>query len=165
RAQREDTVELWHKIPTAEEAESARRYHSIDPAEKAFGGRVEITLTDGSTVIDEIAVADAHPLGARPFGREQYIRKFRILAQPVLDADEIERVLELVQRSPELTAAEVAELSIIAKAGVLGSAAEPPKGLFRCCVCCAPRSPPRSFSVAPAGSRAGGRPLAGSPEL
>ena len=44
-----------------------------DPAEKAFGGRVEITLTDGRTVVDEIAVADAHPLGARPFGREQYV--------------------------------------------------------------------------------------------
>ena len=130
RAQREDTVELWHKITTAEDAEWTRRYHSTDPAEKAFGGRVEITLTAGSTVVDEIAVADAHPLGARPFGREQYIRKFRILAQPVLEVDEIERFLELVQRLPELTAAEVGELSIIAKAGVLASAPEAPEGLF-----------------------------------
>ena len=130
RAQREDTVALWHKVTTAEDPEWTRRYHSIDPAEKAFGGRVEITLTNGETVIDEIAVADAHPLGARPFGREQYIRKFRILADPVLDASEIERFLELVQRLPELTAAEVGELSIIAKAGVLASAPEAPKGLF-----------------------------------
>ncbi|MFC7787511.1 MmgE/PrpD family protein [Microbacterium sp. MAHUQ-60] len=130
RAGRADTVELWHKITTAEDPEWTRRYHSTDPAEKAFGGRVEITLTDGSTVVDEIAVADAHPLGARPFGREQYIRKFRVLAQPVLKADEIERFLELVQRLPELTAAEVGELSIIAKAGVLASAPEAPKGLF-----------------------------------
>lgn len=128
RAGRADTVELWHKITTAEDAEWTRRYHSIDPDEKAFGGRVEITLADGSTVVDEIAVADAHPLGARPFGREQYIRKFRILAAPVLDAAEIERFLELVQRLPELTAAEVGELSIVAKAGVLG--ADAPKGLF-----------------------------------
>ncbi|MDQ0615072.1 2-methylcitrate dehydratase [Microbacterium sp. W4I4] len=130
RAGRADTVELWHKITTAEDAEWTRRYHSIDPAEKAFGGRVEITLTNGETVVDEIAVADAHPLGARPFGREQYIRKFRILAQPVLDAAEIERFLQLVQRLPELTAAEVGELSIIAKAGVLASASQAPKGLF-----------------------------------
>jgi 2-methylcitrate dehydratase len=130
RAGRADTVELWHKITTAEDAEWTRRYHSTDPAEKAFGGRVEITLTNGETVVDEIAVADAHPLGARPFGREQYIRKFRTLAHPVLDADEIERFLELVQRLPELTAAEVGELSIIAKAGLLASAPEAPKGLF-----------------------------------
>jgi 2-methylcitrate dehydratase len=130
RAARADTVALWHKVTTAEDPEWTRRYHSIDPAEKAFGGRVEITLADGSTVVDEIAVADAHPLGARPFGREQYIRKFRILAAPVLDASEIDRFLELVQRLPELTAAEVGELSIIAKPGILASAPEAPKGLF-----------------------------------
>ncbi len=129
RAARADTVELWHKITTAEDAEWTRRYHSTDPAEKAFGGRVEITLTNGETVVDEIAVADAHPLGARPFGREDYIRKFRVLASPVLDAAEIDRFLELVQRLPELTASEVGELSITAKRGVLDEA-DAPKGLF-----------------------------------
>lgn len=129
RAGRADTVELWHKITTAEDAEWTRRYHSEDPNEKAFGGRVEIELADGTTVVDEIAVADAHPLGARPFAREDYIRKFRILAEPVLEEAEIERFLELVQRLPELTADEVRELNIVAKAGVLDLAAAP-KGLF-----------------------------------
>ncbi|MDR2998179.1 MAG: MmgE/PrpD family protein [Microbacterium sp.] len=129
RAGRADTVALWHKITTAEDAEWTRRYHSIDPAEKAFGGRVEITLADGTTLTDEIAVADAHPLGARPFARANYIAKFRMLAEPVLEASEIERFLELVQRLPELTAAEVAELSIIAKPGLL-EAAPAPAGLF-----------------------------------
>src|SRR5699024_1559555 len=68
RAGRPDTVELWHKIETTEDPEWTRRYHSIDPNEKAFGGRVEIEFEDGSTLVDEIAVADAHPLGARPRG-------------------------------------------------------------------------------------------------
>jgi len=129
RAGRADTVELWHKITTAEDAEWTRRYHSEDPAEKAFGGRVEIRLTDGSTIVDEIAVADAHPLGARPFARADYVRKFRLLAEPVLTADEIERFLDLAQRLPELTVAEVRDLSIIAAPGVLASAPAP-KGLF-----------------------------------
>jgi len=129
RASRPDTVELWHKVTTAEDAEWTRRYHSEDPDEKAFGGRVEITLTDGSTVVDEIAVADAHPLGARPFARADYIRKFRLLAEPVLEATEIERFLDLVQRLPELTADEVRELNIVAKAGVIENAPAP-KGLF-----------------------------------
>ena len=129
RAQREDTVALWRKITTAEDPEWTRRYHSIDPAEKAFGGRVEIRLTNGETVTDEIAVADAHPLGARPFAREDYIRKFRILAEPVLEPAEIERFLGLAQRLPELTADEVGQLSIVAKPGVLASAPAP-KGLF-----------------------------------
>ena len=129
RAARPDTVELWHKITTAEDAEWTRRYHSEDPDEKAFGGRVEITLHDGTVLTDEIAVADAHPLGARPFARENYIAKFRLLAEPVLAPEEIERFLGLAERLPELTAAEVQQLNIVAKAGVLASVPSP-KGLF-----------------------------------
>ena len=75
RAGRPDTVELWHKVTTVEDPEWTRRYHSLDIAEKAFGGSVEITLTDGTVITDEIAVADAHPLGARPFAREQYVQQ------------------------------------------------------------------------------------------
>jgi 2-methylcitrate dehydratase len=129
RAGREDTVALWRKITTDEDAEWTRRYHSEDPNEKAFGGRVVITLTDGSVVEDEIAVADAHPLGARPFAREDYVRKFRLLAEPVLAPDEIERFLDLAQRLPELTADEVLQLTIVAKPGIL-ALAPAPKGLF-----------------------------------
>ena len=129
RAARPDTVELWHRITTAEDAEWTRRYHSEDPAEKAFGGRVEIELADGSRIVDEIAVADAHPLGARPFARADYIRKFRILAEPVLEEAEILRFLELAQRLPELTADEVRELNIVAAPGVIDLATAP-KGLF-----------------------------------
>ncbi|WP_440311722.1 MmgE/PrpD family protein [Leucobacter chromiireducens] len=129
RAGRADTVALWRKVTTAEDAEWTRRYHSEDPNEKAFGGRVEIELNSGERVIDEIAVADAHPLGARPFAREQYVAKFRTLAEPVLEAAEIERFLELVQRLPELNAAEVRELGIVAKPGTIDLAGAP-KGLF-----------------------------------
>jgi 2-methylcitrate dehydratase len=96
---------------------------------KAFGGRVEITLNDGTVIVDELAVADAHPLGARPFAREQYINKFRILADGVIEDAEVERFLTLVQRLPELTAEEIGGLTVTAKAGVLASAALP-KGLF-----------------------------------
>lgn len=129
RAARPDTVELWNKTTTLEDKEWTRRYHSVDPNEKAFGGRVEVTLMDGSKIIDEIAVADAHPLGARPFAREQYIHKFKTLAADVLDAAEIDRFLNLVQRLPELTAEEVNGLTIVAKAGVLTSVATP-EGIF-----------------------------------
>jgi 2-methylcitrate dehydratase len=129
RAARPDTVALWHKTTTLEDAEWTRRYHSLDPVEKAFGGRVEITLNDGTKIVDEIAVADAHPLGARPFAREQYINKFRTLAADVLDEAEIERFLNLVQRLPELTADEIGGLTITAKPGVLASVKNP-EGLF-----------------------------------
>ena len=129
RAGRPDTVALWRKVRTAEDPEWTRRYHSEDPAEKAFGGRAEIRLQDGTVIEQEIAVADAHPLGAHPFARADYIRKFRMLAEPVLEAEEIERFLDLAQRLPELTAEQVRELSIVARPGVL-AAAPAPKGLF-----------------------------------
>ena len=129
RAGRADTLALWQKVTTAEDAEWTRRYHSEDPAEKAFGGRVEIELTDGTIVVDEIAVADAHPLGARPFARADYIRKFRILAEPVLTEAEIVRFLDLAERLPELSADEVRQLNIIARPGVIDLAAAP-GGLF-----------------------------------
>ncbi|WP_105565929.1 MmgE/PrpD family protein [Microbacterium halophytorum] len=129
RAGRADTVALWHKVTTALDDEWTRRYHSEDPDEKAFGGRAEITLTDGTTVTAEIAVADAHPLGARPFARADYENKFRLLAEPVLAPDEVERFLALAARLPELTAEEVGELTILANPGVV-DAAPSPKGLF-----------------------------------
>ena len=129
RAGRADTVALWQTVTTREDAEWTRRYHSIDPAEKAFGARVEIELADGGRLVEELAVADAHPLGARPFGRGDYVDKFRLLAADVLEEPEIERFLRLAQRLPELTAAELGALTIVARPGLL--AAQPsPNGLF-----------------------------------
>ena len=129
RAGRPDTVELWQKVTTTEDPAWTARYHSTDPAEKAFGGRVEITTTGGEVVVAEIAVADAHPLGARPFARAQYVAKFRTLASGVLESAEIERFLDVAQRLPELTAQELAGLTIVAPPGLLASV-HTPEGLF-----------------------------------
>jgi 2-methylcitrate dehydratase len=127
RANRPDTVALWNRVVTTEDAEWTRRYHSIDPAEQAFGGRVEIVLTDGTTIVDEIAVADAHPLGARPFDRENYIAKFRTLASDALEPIEADRFLDVVQRLPQLTAEQLGGLTVTAKPGFIVPG---PKGLF-----------------------------------
>jgi 2-methylcitrate dehydratase len=125
RAGRPDTVELWNKVTTIEDPVWTQRYHSLDPAEKAFGGRVEIELSDGRRIVDEIAVADAHPLGARPFARADYVGKFRMLSEGVLEAAEIERFLALAERLPELSAEELGGLTVIAEGLPV-----PPKGLF-----------------------------------
>ena len=113
RAARPDTVALWHKITTVEDPEWTRRYHSADPAEKAFGGRIEITMVDGRVLADEIAVADAHPLGARPFGRADYIRKFRSLASETITEEEMARFLELAGRLETLSPDEVGQLNLV----------------------------------------------------
>ncbi|WP_336083578.1 2-methylcitrate dehydratase PrpD [Nocardia sp. SSK8] len=130
RAQRPDTIELWNRISTAEDPEWTRRYHSTDPNEKAFGARAEVTLKSGEVIVDELAVADAHPLGARPFAREQYIAKFRTLAEGVIDPAEQDRFLEVAQRTPELTAAELGQLNFTVSDDVLARAPKLPKGLF-----------------------------------
>ncbi|HEY4269313.1 MAG TPA: MmgE/PrpD family protein [Galbitalea sp.] len=126
RAGRPDTVALWQKVTTAEDPEWTRRYHSLDPKEKAFGGRVEIDLADGTRLVETIAVADAHPLGARPFAREQYIQKFRTLADGVLAPAEIERFLEVAERLPELSADELAGLTVVTDLSDITN----PKGIF-----------------------------------
>ncbi|MFF0488424.1 2-methylcitrate dehydratase PrpD [Nocardia sp. NPDC004068] len=131
RARRPDTIALWHKVSTAEDPEWTRRYHATDPAERAFGARAEITLTDGEVIVDELAVADAHPLGARPFGRAQYIAKFRALAEGVIAPAEQDRFLETAQRTAELTPADLSRLTFTVAEDVLARAPRPPEGLFR----------------------------------
>jgi 2-methylcitrate dehydratase len=119
RASRADTVALWHKIETTEDPEWTRRYHSIDPNELSFGGRVEIFLRDGGKIEDELAVANAHPLGAKPFGRDDYINKFQILTDGIISTREANRFLEAVQDLPRLPAGELYRLNVALPAGTL----------------------------------------------
>ncbi|HVI90721.1 MAG TPA: MmgE/PrpD family protein [Dongiaceae bacterium] len=121
RAARSETVALWHKIATSEDAEWTRRYHSRDAREKAFGGRVVITLDDGREIVDEIAVADAHPLGARPFTRPDYVAKFRMLANGIVAAEEQDRFLGMVDRLADLRTGELHGLSFVVPDRLLAS--------------------------------------------
>ncbi|MGE4480916.1 MmgE/PrpD family protein [Acidocella sp.] len=119
RAARPDTVRLWHKIETVEDPEWTRRYHTLDIAEKAFGGRVEIFFKDGSRLVDEMAVANAHPLGARPFARADYIRKFKTLTDGLITTRESARFLEAAQNLPRLKEGELGALNVAAPRGTL----------------------------------------------
>lgn len=123
RASREKTIALWHKISTVEDPEWTRRYHSHDPKEKAFGGRVVVTLKGGSTVSDELAVADAHPLGTRPFKRADYVRKFRTLSDGIIVQAEQDRFIATVERLTSLKAGELTDLTFTVDAKLLGSRA------------------------------------------
>ena len=119
RAQRADTVALWNKISTVEDKAWTARYHSTDPNVKAFGGKIVITMNDGTVIADEMAVANAHTLGATPWKRADYVRKFRILTEGILEQAEIERFLDVAQRLPELSTEELAGLTIALPAGNL----------------------------------------------
>jgi 2-methylcitrate dehydratase len=130
RAHRPDTVELWRKVSTVADPEWTRRYHSSDPAEKAFGARAEITLKNGEVIADEIAVADAHPLGARPFGRVQYVKKFTELAGGVVTDAEQRRFLSAVEVLSTLEAGAVGALNVVVDPLVLNTAPTIPPGIF-----------------------------------
>jgi len=130
RAKRPETVLLWRKIETVEDADWTRRYLDPDPTKRAFGGRVEITMKDGTTIADELAVANAHPNGARPFKREDYIRKFLTLTEGITSNVEGQRFLDLVQRLPALRPAQIASLTLAADAAWLVAAARDQKGIF-----------------------------------
>ncbi|WP_024806521.1 MmgE/PrpD family protein [Nocardia sp. BMG51109] len=130
RARRPDTVALWHKIRTVEDPEWTRRYHSADPNDKAFGARAVVTLDSGETIVDELAVADAHPLGRRPFGREQYVAKFRTLAEGVLEPAEQDRFLDAAQRTPLLRPDELDQLTCTVAPEILATEPSTGKGIF-----------------------------------
>ena len=79
-------------------------------------------------VEDERAVADAHPLGARPFGREEYINKFKKLAAGKVSEEEQERFLKAAQDLENLT--DLSELNVRLTDEAIATAPETPKGLF-----------------------------------
>jgi len=119
RVTRPDTVELWRRISTVEDPAWTARFEHQDPAKKAFGGRVEVTFADGRTHVEEIVVADAHPAGARPFEREQYLAKFNTHTAGLVNDDDGERFLALITRLPELSADEVASIALPIRGGAI----------------------------------------------
>ncbi|WP_406406620.1 MmgE/PrpD family protein [Streptomyces halstedii] len=131
RARRPGTVELWQKITTVEDPAWTRRYHDPDPERRAFGGRAVITLADGTVIEDELALADAHPAGARPFDRPAYTGKFRTLAEGVVTRSAQDAFLDSAARLAELSAADLGGLfPAVDTEAVAAFDASLPKGLF-----------------------------------
>jgi len=112
RAKRKSTVKLWRKIVTRENKKWTKKYHDKDPKKKCFGGKVIIKMKNGKTISEEINVADAHPAGKRPFGRNEYINKFRTLTDGIISKKESTRFLKLVQNLRKLKAKDIKGLNV-----------------------------------------------------
>ncbi|MDF1593363.1 MAG: MmgE/PrpD family protein [Desulfobacterales bacterium] len=130
RACRPDTVRLWHKIRTVEDPDWTRRYHDPNPRRKAFGAAVVVTFKNGESLKDEIALADAHPAGARPFGRNDYINKFDTLTEGIITANERNRFIQRVQQIPDLEPEAIRQLSIQVPQRKLESKTRDQRGIF-----------------------------------
>ena len=85
-------------------------------------------MKNGERIADELAVANAHTLGATPWTRADYIRKFETLTDGTLDPAEARRFLDVVQRLPSLGPQALRELTVALPAQKLESA--PGAGIF-----------------------------------
>ncbi len=112
RAARPDTVRLWHKIRTVEDPKWTERYHARRHEDLAFGGRISIRMKDGSTIADEMAVANAHPLGATPWTRPDYVKKFQSMTEGLITPEESRRFLDVCERLAQLKAGELFQLNV-----------------------------------------------------
>jgi 2-methylcitrate dehydratase len=119
RAHRSSTVALWRKVRTVEDPHWSARYRDLDPAKRAFGGHVTVTLNDGRTIEAELAVADAHPNGRRPWRLPDYEAKFRGLANGIVTPTEADRVITDARRLTSLTASDLRRLNPVALPGLV----------------------------------------------
>ena len=69
-------------------------------------------MKNGKKYTEELDRADAHPYGARPFKRENYINKFHILTDKVISKKESERFLKDVQNCKNLKNGQLDKLNI-----------------------------------------------------
>jgi 2-methylcitrate dehydratase len=130
RAGRADTVKLWQSVSTIEDPQWTERYHSSDPDVKAFGGRVEIIMNDGTVIEDEMAVANAHTLGATPWERPNYVGKFKTVTEGLLSMGEQDRFIDMVERLPDLTGEELLDVNILVDEGDLQDSRNDKPGIF-----------------------------------
>jgi 2-methylcitrate dehydratase len=119
RSHEPSTLRLWGAIETEEDPLWTERYHAKDPRRKAFGAHAAITLVDGTLIEDELLVADAHPNGARPFSRSDYLAKFATLTEDKLDPGEARRFLDVVQRVSALDGEGVGALGLRCLPGLI----------------------------------------------
>ncbi len=112
RAKRKSTIKLWRSIKTFEDKKWTKKYHDPNPKNKSFGAKVVVTLKTGKKIIQELDRADAHPYGARPFKRENYINKFLILTEGIISSKESDRFLKTVQNLRHLKSGQLHKLNI-----------------------------------------------------
>ena len=115
RANKKSTIKIWKSITTHEDKKWTKKYHDPNPKNKSFGAKVVVTLSDGKKIIEQLDRADAHPYGARPFKRQNYIQKFLTLTDGILDKKESSRFLKTVQNLKNLKAGELNKLNIRVK--------------------------------------------------
>jgi 2-methylcitrate dehydratase len=66
----------------------------------------------GKKITEQLDRADAHPYGARPFKRQNYINKFLTLTEGILDKNESNRFIKNVQNLKNLKSGQLHQLNL-----------------------------------------------------
>ena len=112
RVNRKSTINIWKCIKTHEDKKWTRKYHDSDPKNKSFGAKVVITMKNKKKISEQLEKADAHPYGARPFKRKDYINKFKILTENIIFRKESLRFIKIVQNLRKLKNGQLGKLNI-----------------------------------------------------
>ncbi len=112
RSNKKSTIKLWRSIKTHEDKKWTKKYHDTNPKNKCFGAKVSVTLKNGNKITEQLERADAHPYGARPFRRENYIKKFKTLTDKIISKNESARFLKIVQNLKKLKNGQLDKLNI-----------------------------------------------------
>ena len=128
RANKKSTIKIWRSIKTYEDKKWTKKYHDPNPKYKSFGAKVVVTLNNGNKITEALDKADAHPYGARPFKRQNYINKFLTLTEGILDKKESDRFLKNVQNLRNLKSGQLHKLNLEIKKSKLKQNLK--KGIF-----------------------------------
>ena len=112
RANKKSTIKIWRSIKTHEDKKWTKKYHDPNPKNKSFGAKVIVTLKSGKKIIEQLDKADAHPYGARPFVRRNYIKKFLTLTKNIISKKEIDKFLKNVQNLKKIKPGQLNKLNI-----------------------------------------------------
>jgi len=115
RSNKKSTIKLWKSIKTHEDKKWTKKYHNPDPKKKAFGAKVIVTMNNGKKITESLERADAHPYGARPFKRINYVNKFLTLTKGILNKKESDRFLKTVQKLKSLKSGQLDKLNVTVK--------------------------------------------------
>ena len=74
-----------------------------------------VTFNNGKKITEALDKADAHPYGARPFKRQNYINKFLTLTEDILDKRESDNFLKNVQNLKNLKSGQLDKLNLMVK--------------------------------------------------
>ena len=112
RANKKSTIKIWHSIKTHEDKKWTKKYHDPNPKNKSFGARVVVTMKNGKKISEQLERADAHPHGARPFKRIDYIKKFKTLTDNIISNKESLRFIKTVQNLKKIKKGQLTKLNI-----------------------------------------------------